>query len=96
MNSGDYFELDHDKTYHIVLRVKDIGKPVYLWVTENGSMPLNEYGPLSVNGQTVEGQLLTGIMYRALPTSRKTLLFLAMTWMGVLLSCGYALWPRTM
>lgn len=90
-----HFELDHDKTYHIVLRVKDIGKPVYLWVTENGSMPLNEYGPLSVNGQTVEGQLLTGITYRALPTSRKTLLFLAMTWMGVLLSCGYALWPRT-
>lgn len=88
-------ELDHNSTYRVVCRVKDNDRPVLLWVTESGSMPLKEYGALSVNGQTVQGQMMTDITYRTLPPSRKTLIFLAMTWLGVFLVCGYAFWPRT-
>lgn len=94
-NVEAHWRLDRDKSYRMVLEVKDTDGPVYLWVTENGAMPLAEYGELSVNGQIVDGQLLTGITYWALPVSRKTKLFIALTWMGVLLAGGYALWPKT-
>lgn len=90
-----HWRLDRDKSYRMVLKIKDAVGPVYLWVTENGTMPLSEYGELSVNGQVVEGQLLTGITYWALPVSIKTQLFIALTWMGILLAGGYVLWPKT-
>lgn len=90
-----HWQLNRDKSYRMVLKIKDTVELVYLWVTENGAMPLSEYGELSVNGQVVEGQLLTGITYWALPVSRKTQLFIALTWMGMLLAGGYALWPKT-
>ena len=94
-NLEAHWKLNKEKTYHIVLEIKDADGPVYLWVTENGAMPLMEYGKLSVMGKAVEGQLQTEIKYWTLPASRKTRLFLIMSWAGVLLAGGYALWPRT-
>lgn len=89
------WKLDRRKTYRMTLEVNDTVKPIYIWVTENRAMPLVEYGELSMNNQAVEGQLLTSIIYWTLPTSRKIRFFIAMTWLGVLLACGYALRSKT-
>ena len=91
---GAHWKLHRGKTYRLVLDVADTDQPMYIWVTADGSMSLSEYGGLSVNGHTVAGQLLTAITYWALPTARKTQIFIAMTWMGVLLAIGYVLWPK--
>lgn len=93
-NISGNWELRRGKTYRLILEVDDIVQPMYIWVTADGVMPLNEYGELSINGHAVEGQLLTGVTYWTLPTSRKTQFFLVMTWFGVLVAAGYALWPK--
>lgn len=92
---GAHWKLHGGKTYRLALEVTDTVQPVYIWVTDNGAMPLSEYGGLLVNDHAVEGQLLTGITYWALPASRRTLIFVAMTWLGILLASTYALWPLT-
>lgn len=87
------WKFNSKKKYRLTLEVADVLEPVYVWVSEDGAMPLTEYGELWINGRYEEGQLLTGITYWTLPPSRKTQIFLAMTWMGILLSVAYALWP---
>lgn len=87
------WRLNHRKTYRLTLEMIDTNEPVYVWVTENGAMPLIEYGELSLNGSTEEGQLLTGITYWCMPTSREFRLFLTLIWMGILLAVVCVLWP---
>lgn len=82
--------LDRNKTYRLTVEVADMNEPVYLWVTE---APLIEYGALSVDGTVVNRQPLTGIHYfdRAF-VGKETLLFVAITWVGILVSAAYTLW----
>lgn len=74
------------KTYRMTVEVRESREPVYAWVTEGGKMHLIEYGALYVDGRAVEGQLLTGIQYWALPIFKKRLVFLAASWFGALLA----------
>lgn len=88
------WELVHGNTYRLTIEVKDTEEPILVWVTDNGTMPLTEYGELSVNGTTESGQLLTSIKYWRRPSLNGTLMFFSMTWTGILMSAGYALWPK--
>lgn len=88
------WKLNPRETYRLTVEIKETEQPVYVWVTDNEEMPLAEYGKLSLNGETESGQLLTGISYWGMPALREARLFLVMTWTGVLMSAGYALWPK--
>lgn len=85
------WELEHGNTYRLTMEVKDTEEPIFVWITDNGAMPLAEYGELSVNGISESGQLLTGINYWRRPSLNGTLMFFAMTWTGILMSAGYAI-----
>ena len=78
--------LEKGKTYLLDLKMEDITKAVNLYVTSNGEMPLAEYGDLRLNRQTIAGQMLTGIVYSAMPNSKYMKLFIVATWMGILLA----------
>lgn len=85
------WRLDAGKIYRMTLEVKDTEEPVYAWVTQNGEMPLSEYGQLLINGEEADGQLLTGIHYWCRPASKARLVFLELSWIGVLGVVGYIL-----
>lgn len=87
------WKLDKRKTYRMRLTVEEADQPVFLWVTQKDAMPLMEYGQLTVNDRVEKGQILTGITYWTMPTSRKTQMFLVMTGMGAALASLYALCP---
>ncbi|MCH5342888.1 MAG: hypothetical protein J1E64_02530 [Acetatifactor sp.] len=87
------WKLNPRETYRLTVEIKETEQPVYVWVTDNGEMPLAEYGGLSVNGEPESGQLLTGISYWGMPALREARLFLTMTWVGILSAIGYTLWP---
>lgn len=88
-NSDVDWKLERNYEYLMTIEVQDNDKPVYAWVTANGTMPLTEFGELSIDEQTTEGQLLTGITYWCPPVSKKRLLFLACSWTGLLVAAGY-------
>ena len=87
------WKFDKKKSYRLTIEFNNISEAVYVWVTDNGAMPLIEYGELSVNGVAEPGQLLTGIAYWCIPTSRTLQLFIAVSYAGVLLMGWYVLWP---
>lgn len=91
---GVTWELDHKTTYRLTVEAKDTEETIYVWVTDNGAMPLTEYGVLSIDGVRVDGQLLTGITYWHMPVSGWRRLFLVMTWIGVLMTIEYVLWSQ--
>ncbi|MCI9142409.1 MAG: hypothetical protein HFH87_07265 [Lachnospiraceae bacterium] len=89
------WELEHGKEYRLTVEARGNREPVYVWVTENGAMPLAEYGKLSINGEETEGQLLTGINYWGRPISEKRLLFLTLSWFGLLMAvCSAVLFEK--
>lgn len=93
---GEYYHemnvswrLNTKRTYRLTVEVKNNDAPAYLWVTENKRGPLAEYGSLAVGGEAVEGQPLSAIFYHYLPLSKRTLLFLSLTWTGILAAAIY-------
>ncbi len=88
------WNLNAQKNYRITIEAKDNNAPVYLWVTEDRQGPLAEYHNLSIDGKAVEGQLLSGISYHYLPTSKRTLLFFTLTWTGILMAALYTFAPE--
>lgn len=88
------WKLDTQKKYRLTVEVQGSDAPVSVWVTEGGATPLEEYGELAIDGALVEGQILSGIDYRRLPASGRTLLFLFMTWTGVWMAAIYGFWPK--
>ena len=85
------WKLKPGKTYRFTVEVKDNDAPASLWVTKDGKMPLEEYRNLTVGGEAVEGQLLSGVLYRCLPVSKKVLLFYFLTWTGILAAVMFTL-----
>ncbi len=88
------WKLNHRKEYLLTVKVQDAEQPVYVWVTQNGAMPLVEYGDLSLDGAPLSGQLLTGISYWGEPVSAGARLFLRLTWFGILISIAIVLIPE--
>lgn len=74
-------------SYVLELRLLENDGTVEILATEGGESPLSEYGILRLNGENMEGQLISGITYWHYPTSKRFLLYLAFTWAGVL-SCA--------
>lgn len=89
------WELRGGKTYRLSVKVEENDPPLYVWVTEEGSGLLAEYGSLFLDGQETEGQLLTGIYYYDnAGVSREGKIFLMLSWTGILAAAGYVFIPR--
>lgn len=96
---GNYHELvtwwllRHGETYRVTVEAFETDKPVSVWLTQDGDMPLPEWGEVSVDGQKTGGQMLMGVRYldrHAVPGERKV--FLVFTWIGIFMAAGYMLW----
>lgn len=87
------WKLEAHMPYNLSIQVVGNDKPAYVWVTDGG-MPLSEYRNLSLGGEILEGQPLAGTIYLCRDAvSRKTLLFLLMTWTGIWIAAAYTLGP---
>ena len=85
------WKVEHGKEYRLTVEAQGNEKPVYVWATENGVMTLAEYGRTKIGGKEINGQLLAGIRYWCRPISKRRLLFLAVSWFGLLTAICSAL-----
>ena len=87
-----HWKLKAGKTYTTQISTRNsIGK-TYLLITDHGEMPLSEYPHTAINGEPAMGQPISGIVYRSRPLSRMTLLFLLVSWTGVVGALFLQLW----
>lgn len=87
------WKFDEYKKYRLSIEAIDNNEPAYVWVTETGEEPLNEYRDLFVDDVNVEGQILSGITYWWRPGSKWLLMFVEMTWIGILTVTMYVFSP---
>ncbi len=85
------WKVEHGKEYRLTVEAQGNETPVYVWATENGVMTLAEYGRTKIGGKEINGQLLAGIRYWCRPISKRRLLFLAVSWFGLLTAICSAL-----
>lgn len=88
------WKLNRHKTYRLTVEIQGNDEVVYAWVTDQGEMPLVECTDLTLDGAAMQGQLLLGITYWCPPVSKKMVLFLYMTWVGILLAGVYTFIPH--
>lgn len=87
------WHLKKNQEYLLTIEIRDADAPVYAWVSQPEETPLIEYGKLEVDGVEVGGQLLTGISYWNPPASKKTFLFVAMTFLYLIMVGVYVFCP---
>lgn len=88
------WKLRRHKNYRLTVKIQGNDEVVYAWVTDQGEMPLAECTDLLLDDTVSQGQLLMGITYWGLPVSKKMILFIYMTWVGILLAGVYTFTPR--
>lgn len=98
------WKLQAGRAYRLEIALRHSDAPVYALVsTQEGG--LAEYSGLTIGNDSMQNQLLTAINYRSAPFSKKTIIFLAFTWMGILgsimvvlqtilESLGWRLWKK--
>ena len=85
LTEGSFMTVAFTPTFPVITAVvRDANGTTCILVTENGEMPLNEYGEADIAGAATNGQPIAGFVYRHRPLSRATLLFLTVSWTGVL------------
>lgn len=71
------------KNYEIVIYAEGNETPVYLRFTKDNVNPMMELGTAEINGEIISGQLTSGIVYSYRPLSKRTLIFLTISWLGL-------------
>ncbi len=74
------------KIYKMEISAHDIGQDTWIMFTPAGEEKLLDIGDSVIDGNPVDGELASHIVYRTRPISHKTLIFLAATWMCVIMS----------
>lgn len=85
-------DLTADKTYTLRIEPQQTEGATYLWVTKNGTRPLNEIGSARIGERSLDGQMLTDITYWCRPIGKYNCLFWAMTLMYVCAAVAAAVW----
>lgn len=80
------------KEYIMQVRLLDNDGDVNILVTDEGVLPMVEYGAPCIRGEAVGGQLVSGITYWYRPTARTYKIYLILTWMGILTCLSLALY----
>ena len=75
---------NHDYTMELSLEGTEAG--IRLLLTEDMTMPILEYGEVSIDEMAKGGQILSSLTYNYRPLSKFTLAFLAMTWCAILMA----------
>lgn len=78
------------ESYTVRYAVTGNDGPVRLAVTEPGNAPLIEIGQVTLNGEEVDGQPVVILAYRHRPVIKKRLVFLTLSWAGVLAGTAVA------
>ena len=78
------WKLASGKEYLMQMNVSNTNGQVYALVTKQGNMPLLEYGEAFIDELSTGGQPISNITYSYRPLSKATILFLTVSWMGVL------------
>lgn len=78
------WKLNKEREYEMEIDFPNAEEECFLLVSENMDMPVSEYGEVTVEGQSCNGQVLSVLSYRYRPLSKFTIAFLAMTWCGII------------
>ena len=78
-----------DSNYRIVIHLEENEGPVYLRFTKDNVNPMLELGVEKIGGDIISGQLTSGIVYSYRPLSKYTLLFLTISWLGLLTALSF-------
>lgn len=78
-----------DSNYRIVIHLEENEGPVYLRFTKDNVNPMLELGVSKIGGDIISGQLTSGIVYSYRPLSKYTLLFLTISWLGLLTALSF-------
>lgn len=78
-----------DSNYRIVIHLEENEGPVYLRFTKDNVNPMLELGVAKIGGDIISGQLTSGIVYSYRPLSKYTLLFLTISWLGLLTALSF-------
>lgn len=78
-----------DSNYRIVIHLEESEGPVYLRFTKDNVNPMLELGVAKIGGNIISGQLTSGIVYSYRPLSKYTLLFLTISWLGLLTALSF-------
>ena len=78
-----------DSNYRIVIHLEESEGPVYLRFTKDNVNPMLELGVAKIGGDIISGQLTSGIVYSYRPLSKYTLLFLTISWLGILTALSF-------
>ena len=78
-----------DSNYRIVIHLEENEGPVYLRFTKDNVNPMLELGVAKIGGDIISGQLTSGIVYSYRPLSKYTLLFLTISWLGILTALSF-------
>lgn len=80
------WDLCAGEAYNIQYSVVGNSSPVRVAVTAPDSEPLKEFSQVVLNGEPVEGQPVVIITYWNRPIVKSRLIFLALSWLGILMS----------
>ena len=78
------WDLRAGQEYRIQIELYESSGDNFVFITEDGNMPLNEYQNLRVNGTELDGQPLGGLRYHARVQSRLRRGYAALMWMALL------------
>lgn len=78
-----------DSNYRIVIHLEENEGPVYLRFTKDNVNPMLELGVAKIGGDIISGQLTSGSVYSYRPLSKYTLLFLTISWLGLLTALSF-------
>ena len=72
-----------------MIHLEESEGPVYLRFTKDNVNPMLELGVAKIGGDIISGQLTSGIVYSYRPLSKYTLLFLTISWLGLLTALSF-------
>lgn len=86
------WNLETNHTYELAIQPIDNDGEVYLWVSSEDTLPLQEFGTVEIDNQISSGQMLTSISYWCAPVARSSRLFYTITFVGIFMMMIYSGW----
>lgn len=77
------WKLKKGREYIMQVRLLDNDQGAEVLITDDGVLPMIEYGTPRIGGEAVGGQLVSSVIYWHRPTSRIYQIYLVLTWMGI-------------
>lgn len=86
------WKLGAGQPYKLHIEPRDVKGVVYLWVTSDGILPLDEFGEAYMGEDALGGQMLAGVTYWCTPQVKTIRVLFALTFTGICMMLLYACW----